>query len=56
MMNTLHSEYLFGDFLEDYKFDKLSKFLQSHCQKNATNNMDKSKIPTHALISHCGGR
>ena len=44
-MNTFDSEYQFDDFLEDSKFDELSKFLQSHCQKNNTvNTMAKSNI------------
>ena len=45
------SEYPFGNFLEDSKFDELSKFLQSHCQKkNAVNKMGESNIHMHALI------
>ena len=50
-MDTFESEYPFGDFLEDSKFDELSEFLQPHLQKkNAVNNMDESNIPMHALI------
>ena len=54
-MKTFDSEYPFGDFLEDSKFDELSKFLQSYCQKkNAVNTMGESKITMHALIFRCG--
>ena len=49
------SEYPLGDLLEESKFDELSEFLQSHCQKNnAVNKIGKSKIPMHALIFRCG--
>ena len=49
------SEYPLGDFLEEYKFDELSEFLQSHCQKkNAVNKMGESNIPMHAIIFRCG--
>ena len=49
------SDYPFGDFLEESKFDDLSEFLQSHFQKkNAVNTMSESKIPMHALIFRCG--
>ena len=49
------SEYPLGNFLEESKFDELSKFLQSHFQKNnAVNTMDESNIPIHALIFWCG--
>ena len=49
------SEYPFGDFLEEPKFDELIEFIQSYCQKkNAVNKMGESKIPIHALIFWCG--
>ena len=49
------SEYPIRDFLEESKFDELSKFLQSHChKKNAVNTMGESNIPMHALIFRCG--
>ena len=49
------SEYPFGNFLEDSKFDELIEFLQSHCQKkNSVNTMGESNIPMHALIFQCG--
>ena len=49
------SEYPLGYFLEEYNFDELSEFLQSHCQKkNAVNTMGESNIPMHALIFWCG--
>ena len=35
MMNIFDSDYPFGDFLEDYKFDELSKYLQSYLQKKS---------------------
>ena len=55
MMNTFDSEYPFGYFLEDSKFDELSEFLQSHCHKNsAVNTMGESNIPMHALVFRCG--
>ena len=45
------SDYPFGDFLEESKFDDLSEFLSSHGQKkNAVNTMGESNIPMHALI------
>ena len=54
-MNNFDSEHPFGYFLEDYKFDELSKFIQSHFQKNnAVNNMAESNIPMYALIFLCG--
>ena len=50
-MNTFYSEYPFGDFLGDSKFDELSKFLLSHFQKkNAVNNMVRVTFP--CLISY----
>ena len=50
-MNTFDSKYLFGDFLEDSKFDELSDYLQFHFQKkNIGNDMSKGNIPMHALI------
>ena len=53
-MNNFDSEYPFRDFLEDSKFDELSEFLQSRCQKNnAVNTMDKNNTPMHALIFQC---
>ena len=49
------SEYPLGDFLEESKFDELSEFLQSNCQKNnAVNTMGESNIPMHTLIFRCG--
>ena len=54
-MNSFDPEYPFGDLLEDYKFDELSKFLQSNCQKkNTVNTMDESNIPMHDIIFRCG--
>ena len=54
MMSNFESEYPFGDFLEDYKFEKLSDFQKFHCQKqNAVNTIAKSNIPMHALIFYC---
>ena len=54
-MNTFESEYPFGYLLEDFRFDELSKFLQSDFQKkNAKNTMAESNIPMHALIFWCG--
>ena len=50
-MDNFDSEYPFGTFLEDSKFDELSKFLQSHCQKKISiNTMAEIKVPMHALI------
>ena len=49
------SEYPFGFFLEESKFDELSEFIKSHCQeKNAVNTMGDSNIHMHALIFRCG--
>ena len=47
-MNNFESEYPFGNFLEYSKFDELSEFLQSHCQKkNTVNTMAKINNPIH---------
>ena len=41
--------------MEDSKFDELSEFLQSHCQKkNSVNTMVDSNIHMSALIFRCG--
>ena len=54
-MNNFEAEYLFGNFLEDWKFDELSEFLQSRChKKNNVNTMAESNIPMHDLIFRCG--
>ena len=54
-MTTFDSENSFGDLLEDSKFDELSEFRQSHCQKkNTVNTMEKIKIPMHSLMFRCG--
>ena len=54
-MNNFDSEYPCGNFLEDSKFDELSEFLQSHCQKkNAGNNIAESNSPMHSFIFWCG--
>ena len=55
MISTFEPEYLFGDSLEDSKFDEISEYLQSHFQnKNAGNAMAKGNIPMHALVFCCG--
>ena len=49
------SEYSLDIFLENYKFDELSKILQCHCKKNNTvNTMAKSNNPMNPLIFQCG--
>ena len=53
-MKTFESYYKFGDFLEDYKFDELSKYLRSYSQnKNVINSMAEGNISMHALIFCC---
>ena len=53
-MNTVKQNTDLGNILEDSKFDELSVFLQSHCQKKKIVHTAKSNNPMHVLIFQCG--
>ena len=54
MINTLYSEYPFGDLLVDSKFDELSEYLQSHYQyTNTGDSLAEGNIPMHDLVFSC---